>query len=191
MPKVLTVDDSRGGSAIVNAVRSARVVNRMSSNEAALVKISDEQRTNYIRVDKGKRNMAPPEHATWWHIVSVIIPNGDNVQAIEPYHFDALKGVPIASIDWVQSFLREHGPRRASSQSDDWLGHHLGRFCGREDTFDKAGAIWANKIISKWLANKIFKKVRMRDPESRKPNIAFYADNEFQVPKEEAANGTD
>jgi hypothetical protein len=178
----LTVDDSRGGSAIVNAVRSARVFNRMSANEAALVKISANDRSAYIRIDKGKRNMAPPEHATWWKIVSVLISNGDNVQAIEPYAFDALGGITTASVDWVQVFLKEGGPRRASSQSPDWLGHHIGRYCGREDTNEKAGAIWANKIIGQWLTNKVFKKVQMRDPETRKPNILFYADNEFHPP---------
>src|SRR5262249_36918481 len=35
----LTVDDARGGSAIVNAVRSARVINRMTTTEAEQAKV--------------------------------------------------------------------------------------------------------------------------------------------------------
>jgi AAA domain len=179
----LTVDDTRGGSAIVNAVRSCRVFNRMSDNEAALARVKKDDRPAYIRVDKGKRNMAPAEKATWWHIVSVHLPNGDNVQAIEPYKFpEAFEGMTTAEVDWVQKFLREGGPRRASSQSADWLGHHIGLHCGRDDTHEKGGAIWANKIISQWLTNKVFKKISMRDPETRKTGITFYADNEFQPP---------
>jgi AAA domain len=182
----LTVDDTRGGSAIVNAVRSCRVFNRMSANEAALAKVPQDKRTAYVRIDKGKRNMAPAEKASWWHIVSVHLPNGDNVQAIEPYNFpSAFEGLSEVEVTWVQDFLKNGGPRRASSQSDDWLGHHIGLHVGREDTHEKGGAIWANKIISQWIANKVFKKIAMRDPESRKPNIAFYADNGFRVPDEE------
>jgi hypothetical protein len=175
----LTVDDTRGGSSIVNAVRSCRVINRMNSDEAGIAKISSDKRHSYVRIDKGKRNMAPPEKATWWHIVSVLLPNGDNVQAIETYEFpSAFAGMSIAEVDWVQRLLRDGGPRRASSQSEDWLGHEIGRRVGRDDTDTKAGAIWANKIISEWIRKKVFKKVPMRDPVTRKPNVPFYVAND-------------
>jgi hypothetical protein len=175
----LTVDDTRGGSSIVNAVRSCRVINRMNPDEAGIAKIGSDKRSSYVRIDKGKRNMAPPEKATWWHIVSVPLPNGDNVQAIERYEFPtAFAGMTVAEIDWVQKLLRDGGPRRASSQSEDWLGHELGRRVGREDTDTKAGAIWANKIISEWIRKKVFRRVLMRDPVTRKPNVPFYVAND-------------
>lgn len=176
----LTVDDTRGGSSIVNAVRSCRVINRMNGDEAGIAKVSSDKQSSYIRVDKGKRNMAPPDKATWWHIVSVDLPNGDNVQAIERYEFPSpFAGLSTASVDWVQKLLKEGGPRRASSQSEDWLGHEIGRHCGRTDTDTKGGAIWANKIIGEWIRNKVFKKVALRDPVTRKPNVPFYVSNDF------------
>jgi hypothetical protein len=175
----LTVDDTRGGSSIVNAVRSCRVINRMNPDEAGIAKISNDKRSSYVRIDKGKRNMAPPEKATWWHIVSVALPNGDNVQAIETYEFpSAFAGMSVAEIDWVQRLLRDGGPRRANSQTEDWLGHEIGRRVGREDTDTKAGAIWANKIIREWIRKKVFRRVLMRDPVTRKPNVPFYVANE-------------
>jgi hypothetical protein len=58
------------------------------------------------------------------------------------------------------------------------LGHELGRRVGREDTDTKAGAIWANKIISEWIRKKVFKRVLMRDPVTRKPNVPFYVAND-------------
>ena len=177
----LTVDDSRGGSAIINAVRSARVINRMTDDEAALAKIEADRRSLYLRVDAGKRNMAPPEKAAWWRLVSVALPNGDNVQAIEPYTFpDAFGGISSADVEWVQSFLRVGGPRRASSQSEDWLGHDLGRHCGRNDTHEKAGVLWANRIIGQWLKNGVFRKVELRDEFRKKKS--FYATNDFAAP---------
>jgi AAA domain len=175
----LTVDDTRGGSAIINAVRSCRVINRMSSDEAGLAKISIDKRSSYVRIDKGKRNMAPSEKAQWWHIVSEHLPNGDNVQAIERWEFpSAFAGMSTAEIDWVQKLLKETGPRRASSQADDWLGHDLGRHCGRDDTHLKDGAIWANKILGEWVRNKIIKKIPMRDG-FRKPNVPHYVHPDF------------
>lgn len=180
-----TIDDSRGGSAIINAVRSARVFNRMSADEAALAKVKTDNRSSYVRIDKGKRNMAPAEKATWWHIASVLLPNGDNVQAIEPYKFpEAFDSMSTHEVDWVQTYLRKHGPCRASSQSADWLGHRLGEHCGREDMNERGGAIWANKIISTWLTNRVFKRIDLRDAGSRK-KVPHYADNDFVDPDEQ------
>jgi hypothetical protein len=179
----LTVDDSRGGSAIVNAARSARVCNRMSQDDAALAQISAENRSAYIRVDSGKRNMAPAEKARWWRLVPVQLANGDNVASIEPYEFpNAFAAVSSAEVDWVQTFLRAGGPRRASSQSPDWLGHHLGQRCGRNDTHEKGGAIWANRILGAWCANKVIQKVQLRDPVSHKM-VPFYAGPDFKGPE--------
>jgi len=175
----LTVDDARGGSAILNAVRSCRVINRMSADEAGVAKKPLDKRASYVRIDRGKRNMAPSEKAQWWHIVSVLLPNGDNVQAIEQWEFpSALLGVDP---DWVQKLLRETGPRRADSRSDNWLGHDLGRHVGRDDTTEKAGAMWANKILGEWVRNKVIHKVGLRDSVTRKPNVPHYVHPEFSA----------
>lgn len=174
----LTVEDTRGGSSIINAVRSGRVINKMSEREADLARVGYDKRGFYLRVDKGKRNLAPPEAATWFHLISVALPNGDNVQALEAWEFPAaFDGVSVADVEWVQQLLRER-PRRASSQSEDWLGHYLGTRFGR-DTMGKDGAIWANKIIGQWLRNKVFKKMPLRDLETRKPNVPFYVPVDF------------
>jgi AAA domain len=177
----LTVDDSRGGSAIINAVRSARVINRMSSNEAGLAKIMEDKRTSYVRVDKGKRNMAPADAATWWHIVSVFLPNGDNVQAITRWDFpSAFDGMSQNEIVWIQNLLKQGGPKRASSQSAEWLGHDLGRHCNR-DTTVKGGAVWANQILAQWERNAVVKKVSLRDHEQRK-SFAYYVHPDYSAP---------
>ena len=182
----LTIDDTRGGSAIVNAVRSCRVINRMNSNEAALAKVPEDKRSHYIRIDKGKRNMAPAEKATWWRIVSEYLPNGDNLQAIERWDFpSAFAGMTEQEVFWVQKFLKEAGPKRANSQSEDWLGHDIGRHLGRDDTHETSGAKWANKILGDWVRNKVIKKVPLRDRITRK-HAPFYVHPGFEEeePKE-------
>ena len=62
----ITVEDARGASALIHAVRSARVLNRMTKEQAAELKI--EQPRFYFRSDNGKANLRPPEAAQWWHL---------------------------------------------------------------------------------------------------------------------------
>jgi RecA-family ATPase len=53
------VEDARGASAILAAVRSARVLNFMTPEEATRLGITDDQRRLYIRTANGKANMGP------------------------------------------------------------------------------------------------------------------------------------
>jgi hypothetical protein len=74
----VTVEDGRGAVALLAAARSARVLNRMSSAEAA--KAGVEKAGTYFRVDHGKLNLAPPPDRTQWHqLVSVDLENGTDV----------------------------------------------------------------------------------------------------------------
>jgi hypothetical protein len=168
----LTVDDSRGGGAIINAVRSGRVINRMSSAEAEHANIDLDQRSSYIRVDRGKRNMAPPDKATWFRIASVLIDNGDNVQALEPWEFPSLApDITADDTEWVRELVRRQ-VFRTDARSDRWLGIEVARRL-QLDLGDKGDCARINRIIGVWLANGIFKKMEMRDPEIRKMRM-FY-----------------
>jgi hypothetical protein len=171
----LTVDDARGGGALVNATRSCRVINRMPSDIATQENIPPDRRTAYLRLDNGKRNMAPPGAASWWQLVSVLIGNGvDNVQAIKPYVMRGpFEGWTLADTDAISALIRS-GDMRADSRSEKWLGHavleRLGLDGSSKDHFARA-----NKMIGTWLANRLFKKVRMIDPEIRKPRTFYVA----------------
>jgi hypothetical protein len=173
----LTVDDTRGGSAIVNAVRSCRVINRMSSVEAEQAKIETKSRHLYIRIDLGKRNMAPPEVAEWFRIVSTHLPNGDNVQAITHWEFPkAFDGMSAETVTWVQTLVRERegegNPLRADSRSPDWLGIPLAEKLGI-DPSQRGSAIRMNTIIGTWIKNNVFKKEQRYDGKLRKQRL-FY-----------------
>ena len=54
-----TVEDARGASAIIWAVRSARVLNFMTVEEAAKLGIGEDERRLHIRTANGKANMDP------------------------------------------------------------------------------------------------------------------------------------
>ena len=80
----LGVVDSRGAGAIVNAVRSARVLNTMSKSEADGAGVDDVDRQLHFRVDRGKSNMAPPTAARWYKFVGVDLPNGRRTISASP-----------------------------------------------------------------------------------------------------------
>lgn len=125
-----SVDDARGASTLMAAVRSARTLNVMTTNEAGKAGIAEERRRLYFRVDNGKANHAPPaEKSTWYHHVSVQLGNGENI----PHEGDSV-GVVTA---WEWPDFREDltpedvqavqqavaaGEWRENSQAKDWVG---------------------------------------------------------------------
>jgi len=181
----ITVYDARGAAAIVNAVRSCRVINQMSILEAQQMQKTSAERTSYIRIDSGKRNMAPPEKARWAQLVSVDIANGDKVQAIDDsFEFKAIE-TAIEDEVWVKLTLGDLTRQyRADSRSEDWLGHEVGKHWGRStDGSNKGDIIWVQKQIKKWLVprpkfnehparNALIRKVQRQD-EQRKNRPYF------------------
>ena len=83
----VTIEDARGASAIIGAARSSRLINRMTGAEAANVGLSEVERQSYFRIGRAKANRAPPEASTWARMVSVAVPNGDNVGALEAWEY--------------------------------------------------------------------------------------------------------
>jgi AAA domain len=165
----LTIDDARGGGAIINAVRSGRVINRMTGPEAERAHIEDEQRHFYIRVDRGKRNMAPPDKANWMHLASVMLPNGDAVGVLEVWEFPkVLDNVSVEDTDWVRELVRRQA-YRTDARSPKWLGVEIARRF-HKNVHDRLDCIWINKLIGLWLIADPppFKKMELRDPEERK-----------------------
>jgi len=179
----LSVDDARGGSSIIAAVRSGRVINRMTAGEATqavkklrnehgTIKPLDEIRHFYIRLDLGKRNMAPPEHAHWFRLLNVPIENGDNVQALKPWEFPALfDGVEDKDTEFIRAAVQQRA-YRADSQSDDWLGHLIAEqlkldVAGDSDE-SKEDIKKVKKLIKVWELARVFKRQRMRDDKTRK-----------------------
>jgi hypothetical protein len=166
----ITVYDARGAGAIVNAVRSCRVINQMSIVEAAACAIDLDKRSRYIRVDSGKRNMAPSERAKWYRLSSIEIANGDNVQAIEAWEFKPQTPTD-ADTEWLKVILtaREYA---ADPRSDEWIGipicEHFGRALGETKDEKRASAIFVNKQLRKWMDDHLIEKQSRYNAETRK-----------------------
>jgi hypothetical protein len=152
----LTADDSRGAGAITNAARSVRVLNRMSAEEAELPKIAAGDRRYYLRIARDKANLVPPGKATWLHLVSVGLPNGDadhpgdQVQAVElwdyPQPFD---NVTVDDMRWIREEVRRRD-HRFDPRSHDWVGLALTKRLGLDPEADRKKL---NAILRAWYAN--------------------------------------
>jgi hypothetical protein len=170
----ITVYDARGAAAIVNAVRSCRVINQMTAVEAQQAKI--EKPASYIRIDSGKRNMAPPEKARWLHLVSIEIANGDKVQAIEPYEFRPEQATQEDD-KWLKLTMTGGQIYRADSRSPEWLGHAVAKHFDRD--VSKPGDVkWINGQIRIWMnpaphrKSPLLRKVE-REDKDRKTRLYF------------------
>jgi hypothetical protein len=76
-----SASDARGASAVIDGLRSARTINRMTQAEAETARI--ENNKAYFKVESGKANMRGQDgKPAWFKLVSVILPNFDNVGTI-------------------------------------------------------------------------------------------------------------
>ena len=154
-----SVEDTRGGGAIIGAARTIRMMNRMSEAEAKNFGIKTErERLRMIRTDPtAKANMLPPAATAQWHeFVSVSLPNGvagqpgDNVGVLIPWTPpDAWEGV---TSDKITEFLRQVDERAETAEPYSPNVKATKRWVGKlvMTVFDKDEAA-AKQMVDKWL----------------------------------------
>ena len=152
-----TVEDGRGAVALLAAVRSAQVLNKMTADEAA--KAGLESPRGYLKVENGKANLAPPaEGKDWYRIISVALGNGeggllqsgDNVGVIENWTWpDYLADVTGGDFDKAAQAIRA-GKWRQDAQSKDWVGYPIAKAL-EIDLDSKAGKSKTKALLRAWL----------------------------------------
>jgi phage/plasmid primase-like uncharacterized protein len=132
------IDSARGGSAIAAAVRSARVLNVMSSNLAKSFGISETMRRFHVRVDDAKANLAPATVATWFQLTGVLLGNataerpGDEVAAAAGWKPpDFLAGLPGDAFERARDAVAGKGyAESVQSKKIAWVGIAIGEALG-------------------------------------------------------------
>jgi hypothetical protein len=162
-----TIDDGRGATAVISAARSARVQNRMSSQEAMKAGIPEKERWRYFRVDS-EDNMAPPEADVWYRLASVTLPCGDSVGVVETWKFpDAFENITARDMETGAQLART-GEYRADSRAKNWYGLALARALNIP-LIDKPENIAKIKsIIKKWTENEVLAVEERNDEKSRR-----------------------
>jgi RecA-family ATPase len=169
-----TVDDARGASAILWAVRSARVLNYMTPTDATEFGIPENECRRHIRISNGKANMGPVGNATWMKIEVEKLPNGDDVACVTSWKPpNAFDGITKADTEAAQK-LAQGGAYRADAQADDWFGYALGEQLGLDPRKNKADKAKLKAMIKKWRQTRVL-DTELRKDENRK-------DKEFIVP---------
>lgn len=164
----MTVDSIRGGSSIIGAVRTARVLNPMSEAEAAKLGIEAAQRRRYIRIDNAKNNLAPPaDKAQWIELTSVELGNGlhggDKVGVAQSWTPpDAWDGVRLEHLQAAHRYLVQHGPQPASPQAREWFGHRVAEILELDPSALSAARV--RTVIDGWVKSGTIIKDRQRDP---------------------------
>lgn len=174
----VTVEDARGGSALLGAVRSARVLNRMTEAEAKKAGV-DEHR-GYFRVNSGKVNMAPnPSKATWFQLVSVELgngseryPSGDHVAVAIPWAWpDLMENVAVGDLLKVQREVdaaeKAGNPWRAATAASRWVGKCIAAVLGADLTTPEGDAK-VKSALRAWQKSGAL-KIEDRLDEHRKP----------------------
>jgi hypothetical protein len=124
-----TVEDGRGASAFISGVRSARLLQAMTTAEAGKAGVPLEQHWRHVRLTNGKSNMAPrADKSDWFHHVSVNLGNGDGLEpddmvgVIKPWKYPD----PLAAFDDQSKacVLAAIGDKtwRAHPTAGQWIG---------------------------------------------------------------------
>lgn len=126
----ITVDDSRGAGAAANACRSARVLNRMTKEEARDAGISADVRALILRINRDKQNLAPPGKAKWIRLANVHLTNDDHVQAVVAWEWPKLdSAIPSESKHYLRAEVARQA-YRLDPRAEAWIGAEIGRHLG-------------------------------------------------------------
>ncbi|QDM27515.1 AAA family ATPase [Tardiphaga sp. vice304] len=151
-----TVEDGRGAVAVLNAVRSAQVLNKMSEADAAKSGVANHR--SYFSVDNGKINLGPPpEGKDWYQIVPVslgngpsVAPAGDSVGVVTRWKWpDPLDGISGSDFEAAAVEIGR-GRWRESNQATDWVGRPIAKAL-RLDLDSKPDRAKVNGLVKIWI----------------------------------------
>jgi hypothetical protein len=169
-----TVEDGRGAVALRDAVRSARVLNVMSKEEAKDAGIEERQRRSYFRVDNGKANLtAPPSKTDWRHIVSVRLGNAtdtdpeDEIGVVTSWAWpNPFDGLTPADLLAAQKEVSAGGPWRLHAQAKDWVGLPIAKALNL-NLEAKSNMAKVKGMLKGWIETGMFVVVEKRDEKRR------------------------
>ncbi len=172
----VTVEDARGAVSLLAAARSARVLNRMTEDEANSAGLSAEERFSYFSVSRGKANLAAMSgHQEWRHLKSVPLLNGrlmspqDHVGVVTEWAWPdkgaLVQGVPQDKLEQIKTRIGNTAGK-LSPQASDWAGKEVAFVMGW-DIADKATKAKVQKMILAWVEQGVMEVVNRRCPIKR------------------------
>ena len=163
------VDSIRGAGSLLGAARAARVINRVSQDDALKLGVSETEALGIFRVDDGKANMAPPASARrysagWW---ACSYPTG-NMLAWPPQYTmpDLFDGISAKDAMKVQRDVGQSAERgeflRQNPQAKQWVGNVVAQVLDL-DVDKKHEKAKVNAVVKKWIQTDVLRIEREKD----------------------------
>jgi hypothetical protein len=174
----VTVEDARGAVSLLAAARSARVLNRMSPEQASEAGVPPGDRYSYFSVARGKANLAPMSgHMEWRRLVSVPLGNGQGLTKPQDHAGVVVEWQWPGSEDVVEAITadqKEHlcslvdsSDYKEAPQAKNWAGYAVAFALGL-DAEDPAQKKQAGSVFKALLKEGVLVKKSERDPITRK-----------------------
>ena len=147
---------------MIGAARAARVINKISQEDALKLGVSEQESLGIFRVDDGKSNLAPPAaHAVYRRMVGVELPNGEYVGVATSYAMpDLFDGVTSKEALAVQRAVGEaeqaDEPYRSDVRAKNWIGIAVAKTLNL-DLDKKHEKAKARAIAKKWLETDVLR----------------------------------
>ena len=166
-----TIDSVRGAGSLIGAARAARVINRITPDDAIALGVDEHEALGIFRIDDGKANLAPPsDKAVYRRMQSVEIANGEHIGVATEFKLpDLFDGVTTKNLYNVQRTIGKaeeaDDAYRANAQADNWVGKavaaELDLDLGKPNHVAKTKA-----IIKQWISSGSLQVVKL--PNKRK-----------------------
>ena len=163
-----TIDSVRGAGSLIGAARAARVINRITPEDAMALGVDEHEALGIFRVDDGKANLAPPsDKATYRRMQSVEIANGEHIGVATEFKLpDLFDGVTAENARNVQKLVNEaeanQTPYRASVQAANYVGHAVAEELNLDWDKEKDKAK-IKAIVKQWVKTNVLKTAEVHD----------------------------
>jgi hypothetical protein len=161
-----TTEDGRGGSALLAAARSGRVLNKMADNMKEDAGIPATDLRTYFAVIRDKANLAPVGKRQWRRMETFEMANGEDVGVCEAWEWpDTFDGMTSKDLLAVQNAIEGKAARFSEQAGDQWVGCIVADVLGI-DVIKNRKRI--KRIIAGWLQSGAFVKGEAYGPQRRK-----------------------
>ncbi len=155
--------DARGASALLDGVRSARILVPMSEDEADRIEL-DGDRRRFFRVATAKANLSVADGGgAWREIVSVPLGNGDHVGAIAPWNLPG--PASDEQLEQIRAALK-NGKFRLDVRAKNWAGYPVARILELDPSMP-ADRLRIRRALRSWVDDGTLAIAHSVDEQSR------------------------
>jgi len=174
-----TIDSVRGAGALIGAARSARVLNKVSKEDAAELGVNEIDAMGLFRVDEGKGNLRPLESAVYRRMKSVKLDNGESIGVAIVYSLpDLWDGMTTRVVNNMLTEIDKgiDGERYSSRPQDKsrYVGSIITGYTFANPDHKKS-ARQAKQIVAEWFETDLLEEVAYRSESQRRDRMGVQA----------------